>query len=352
MSRRSSRSSSHYRDYDEDYYDDRERDRGYRSRSNSSRSERGRGYRSRRGYYRDDDVRYSNRFMAAATILVIGILCALPFQAKDEMVVEESLASAPPISKGDKSNSLGVRIDNMPVVPTPQSNTHVATASHGGAGAPGTVGPQGGNGLPRNTEKPFEAGAEQIAKSSTPNITNGRNLSINSQGSSKTEAPITPVSFSESSKSTQTKSPQTASTQASSSSGSPAQGSSQFGSSSQPKPAPSIPEIGEKYNPIPESSKSPPNYENLELRTSAGGVMNGNINVKDHLPFQRASESGSSRETTHRVRDGETLQSIAERYYGDARMAEKIQQANEAVLVPNQPLQIGIELNLPKLDGE
>lgn len=50
---------------------------------------------------------------------------------------------------------------------------------------------------------------------------------------------------------------------------------------------------------------------------------------------------------THRVVDGDTLERIAERYWGDASQADALFFANRSVLSTPDPLPLGVELTIP-----
>jgi hypothetical protein len=54
---------------------------------------------------------------------------------------------------------------------------------------------------------------------------------------------------------------------------------------------------------------------------------------------------------THRVEDGDTLASLAERYFRDAAKAELIRSANRDLLPPSGALPIGVDLMIPAATG-
>ena len=53
---------------------------------------------------------------------------------------------------------------------------------------------------------------------------------------------------------------------------------------------------------------------------------------------------------THKIIDGDTLASLAERYLGSASRAMEIYEANRSVLASPQELTIGVELKIPRAD--
>jgi nucleoid-associated protein YgaU len=50
---------------------------------------------------------------------------------------------------------------------------------------------------------------------------------------------------------------------------------------------------------------------------------------------------------THKVKDGDTLPKLAQRYWGDAALAEPLFEANRDVLAEHDPLPIGVVLQIP-----
>lgn len=54
----------------------------------------------------------------------------------------------------------------------------------------------------------------------------------------------------------------------------------------------------------------------------------------------------------HRVRDGDTLATLAERFLGDAARANEILAANQALVTNPDLLPIGVELLIPEDEGE
>lgn len=64
-------------------------------------------------------------------------------------------------------------------------------------------------------------------------------------------------------------------------------------------------------------------------------------------PNHGTSNSGSPITREHRVRDGDSLESIAEKYLGDPLLADAIYQANRAQLDSPDLLPIGIKLTIP-----
>ncbi len=53
---------------------------------------------------------------------------------------------------------------------------------------------------------------------------------------------------------------------------------------------------------------------------------------------------------THKIIDGDTLASLAERYLGSASRAMEIYEANRSVLANPEELTIGVELKIPRAD--
>lgn len=69
-------------------------------------------------------------------------------------------------------------------------------------------------------------------------------------------------------------------------------------------------------------------------------------------PNHGASQSGSTITREHRVRDGDSLESIAERYLGDPLLADAIFRANRSQLDTPDLLPIGITLAIPSSSAE
>ena len=63
---------------------------------------------------------------------------------------------------------------------------------------------------------------------------------------------------------------------------------------------------------------------------------------------QAAAPAAPSEETTHLVAQGDTLSTIAQRYYGDASKWEKIFDANRDLLPDPGSLKLGQTLKIPK----
>jgi nucleoid-associated protein YgaU len=55
--------------------------------------------------------------------------------------------------------------------------------------------------------------------------------------------------------------------------------------------------------------------------------------------------------TEHRLRDGDTLESIATRYYGDPRRADDIFEANRNLLPSRNLLPLNVTIKLPSRDS-
>ena len=70
--------------------------------------------------------------------------------------------------------------------------------------------------------------------------------------------------------------------------------------------------------------------------------------LQQPMPTERRKESRFP--TTHRIRDGDTLESISRRFYGHPKGAAAIFQANRAVLARPDVLPIGARLTIPPLD--
>jgi LysM repeat protein len=51
---------------------------------------------------------------------------------------------------------------------------------------------------------------------------------------------------------------------------------------------------------------------------------------------------------THKVKDGDTLPKLAQRYWSDAALAESLFEANREVLAEPDPLPIGVVLQIPE----
>ena len=67
-------------------------------------------------------------------------------------------------------------------------------------------------------------------------------------------------------------------------------------------------------------------------------------------PVQFAGEGAEAAPLRrHRIADGDTLQSLAQRYYGDASQADAIFRANAKVLSDPEVLPLGAELEIPRL---
>lgn len=62
------------------------------------------------------------------------------------------------------------------------------------------------------------------------------------------------------------------------------------------------------------------------------------------------SQPAPARPTHHRIADGDTLATLAERYLGDARRAGELFEANRDVLADPEVLPVGAELRIPQND--
>lgn len=69
--------------------------------------------------------------------------------------------------------------------------------------------------------------------------------------------------------------------------------------------------------------------------------------VAASMPAAVPGPSGSSGTRTHEVAQGDTLSSIAKKYYGDASKWGKIMDANKDVLKSPEGLQLGQKLKIP-----
>jgi hypothetical protein len=78
---------------------------------------------------------------------------------------------------------------------------------------------------------------------------------------------------------------------------------------------------------------------------------------RDHAMHEEVYAEGdaprrmSGGKRTHRVEDGDTLSSLAERYFRDAAKAELIRSANRDLLPPSGALPIGVDLVIPPATG-
>jgi len=86
---------------------------------------------------------------------------------------------------------------------------------------------------------------------------------------------------------------------------------------------------------VPEFSSSFPSVPHSDSKQGA------NIEVK------RAAVAADRAIVRHRVRDGDTLQSLAEKYLGDGSRSKEIFEANREVLTSPETLPINVELVIP-----
>ncbi len=108
-----------------------------------------------------------------------------------------------------------------------------------------------------------------------------------------------------------------------------------------------LPEVGgtsEDPVAIPHSTAQQPNYAPTNPPPRRPALPLIDVEAKG---TRSMNATVAARPATHTVVDGDTLPLIAEQYYGDTALAEKIYQANQGVLPSPQILPIGAELVLP-----
>jgi phage tail protein X len=101
------------------------------------------------------------------------------------------------------------------------------------------------------------------------------------------------------------------------------------------------PELPERYHPLledrPPPPTAPPPTANLPPAPRPLQLLQ---------PGTRATAKPDE-PRTHRIVDGDTLAKIAERYWGNAALAEALWQANRDVLAAPDPLPLGVTLTIP-----
>lgn len=63
-------------------------------------------------------------------------------------------------------------------------------------------------------------------------------------------------------------------------------------------------------------------------------------------------KKAAPRERRHRIVDGDTLARLAERYWGDAKLADSLFEANRAVLPSPDPLPLGVTITIPSAPAQ
>jgi LysM repeat protein len=92
------------------------------------------------------------------------------------------------------------------------------------------------------------------------------------------------------------------------------------------------PELPERYHPL---------VENPPSLSVAPRSLQRPLTPSDSPATSQAAPR------THKVKDGDTLAKLAQRYWGDAGLAEPLFEANRAVLSEPDPLPIGVVLQIP-----
>jgi len=76
----------------------------------------------------------------------------------------------------------------------------------------------------------------------------------------------------------------------------------------------------------------------------------GPVGPTDRAPRPVVSAQEDKQPTTHTIRDGDTLDGIAEQYFGDRDRVRELYEANRDVLHGPDLLPIGVELRIPSLE--
>lgn len=118
------------------------------------------------------------------------------------------------------------------------------------------------------------------------------------------------------------------------------------------------PNLPERYEPLVDTPPvlsptpaTPPAVAPAPLRPMRG---RGPLRLEEPRLRVRPAESDAeeigpppAREQTHRIVDGDTLARIAQRYWGDAKLADALLEANRDVLPAADPLPLGVVLKIP-----